>query len=229
MADARRAYQRYLELQPHGEFAVELRAIVDRLESSDGCWSSGSRPPATRPPPLSSRTAGGSAPTSWRRRSWCTRRTAASFPRSPHASTSPPSSPSSSGTVADAGIGFGDLDAVAVTCGPGLVGALLVGVETAKALAFAPRQAAHRREPFGGGIWPPRLSLMGTPQGSPKPPAMGLPRRSRERAHAVATAGLGDAPATPPVSASRAAGLRRSHGDHPGRRAGEDVAARLHP
>jgi N6-L-threonylcarbamoyladenine synthase len=39
--------------------------------------------------------------------------------------------------LADAGIAFGDLDAVAVTCGPGLVGALLVGVETAKALAFA--------------------------------------------------------------------------------------------
>jgi N6-L-threonylcarbamoyladenine synthase len=39
--------------------------------------------------------------------------------------------------VAEAGVGFGDLDAVAVTCGPGLVGALLVGVETAKALAFA--------------------------------------------------------------------------------------------
>jgi N6-L-threonylcarbamoyladenine synthase len=39
--------------------------------------------------------------------------------------------------LADAAIGFGDLDAVAVTCGPGLVGALLVGVETAKALAFA--------------------------------------------------------------------------------------------
>ena len=30
-----------------------------------------------------------------------------------------------------------DLDAIAVTAGPGLVGALLVGVETAKALAFA--------------------------------------------------------------------------------------------
>jgi N6-L-threonylcarbamoyladenine synthase len=40
-------------------------------------------------------------------------------------------------TVADAGIALGDLDAIAVTCGPGLVGALLVGVETAKALAFA--------------------------------------------------------------------------------------------
>gem|GEM_PF-3149599 len=31
MADARRAYQRYLELEPHGEFAGELRAIVERL------------------------------------------------------------------------------------------------------------------------------------------------------------------------------------------------------
>ncbi|HVZ74681.1 MAG TPA: tRNA (adenosine(37)-N6)-threonylcarbamoyltransferase complex transferase subunit TsaD [Polyangia bacterium] len=39
--------------------------------------------------------------------------------------------------VADAGISFSDLDGVAVTCGPGLVGALLVGVETAKALAYA--------------------------------------------------------------------------------------------
>jgi N6-L-threonylcarbamoyladenine synthase len=32
---------------------------------------------------------------------------------------------------------FRELDAIAVTAGPGLVGALLVGVETAKALAFA--------------------------------------------------------------------------------------------
>jgi N6-L-threonylcarbamoyladenine synthase len=39
--------------------------------------------------------------------------------------------------VAEAGIGFEDVDAIAVTHGPGLVGALLVGVETAKALAFA--------------------------------------------------------------------------------------------
>jgi N6-L-threonylcarbamoyladenine synthase len=39
--------------------------------------------------------------------------------------------------VAQAAIEFRDLDGIAVTCGPGLVGALLVGVETAKALAYA--------------------------------------------------------------------------------------------
>ena len=39
--------------------------------------------------------------------------------------------------IADAGVSFRDIDAIAVTAGPGLVGALLVGVETAKALAFA--------------------------------------------------------------------------------------------
>ncbi len=38
--------------------------------------------------------------------------------------------------LAEAGIGFGDLDAVAVTEGPGLAGALLVGILYAKALAF---------------------------------------------------------------------------------------------
>jgi N6-L-threonylcarbamoyladenine synthase len=39
--------------------------------------------------------------------------------------------------LADAGLQFREVDAIAVTAGPGLVGALLVGVETAKALAFA--------------------------------------------------------------------------------------------
>ena len=38
--------------------------------------------------------------------------------------------------LSDAGLGFKDLDAVAVTYGPGLVGALLVGVSAAKAVAF---------------------------------------------------------------------------------------------
>jgi N6-L-threonylcarbamoyladenine synthase len=39
--------------------------------------------------------------------------------------------------IAQAGIAFSDLDAVAVTHGPGLAGALLVGILYAKALAFA--------------------------------------------------------------------------------------------
>lgn len=39
--------------------------------------------------------------------------------------------------LANAGISFKDIDGVAVTEGPGLVGALLVGVNAAKALAFA--------------------------------------------------------------------------------------------
>lgn len=39
--------------------------------------------------------------------------------------------------IADAGIGLEDISAVAVTEGPGLVGALLVGISFAKALAYA--------------------------------------------------------------------------------------------
>lgn len=39
--------------------------------------------------------------------------------------------------VEEAGIGLGDIDIVGVTYGPGLVGALLVGLSAAKALAFA--------------------------------------------------------------------------------------------
>ena len=39
--------------------------------------------------------------------------------------------------LGEAGVGFADLDAIAVTEGPGLAGALLVGISYAKALAFA--------------------------------------------------------------------------------------------
>jgi N6-L-threonylcarbamoyladenine synthase len=39
--------------------------------------------------------------------------------------------------LAQAGITLADLDAIAVTSGPGLAGALLVGITYAKALAFA--------------------------------------------------------------------------------------------
>ena len=39
--------------------------------------------------------------------------------------------------MADAGLGYAELDAVAVTHGPGLVGSLLVGVQAAKGIAYA--------------------------------------------------------------------------------------------
>jgi N6-L-threonylcarbamoyladenine synthase len=39
--------------------------------------------------------------------------------------------------LAEAKLGFGDLDAVAATGGPGLIGGVMVGVMTAKAIAFA--------------------------------------------------------------------------------------------
>lgn len=42
-------------------------------------------------------------------------------------------------TLAEANVTLGDLDAIAVTSGPGLAGALLVGITYAKALAFARR------------------------------------------------------------------------------------------
>ena len=42
--------------------------------------------------------------------------------------------------LCDAGVALGDIDAIAVTYGPGLVGALLVGVSTAKALAYAAKK-----------------------------------------------------------------------------------------
>ena len=51
--------------------------------------------------------------------------------------------------LAQAGIGFGDLDAVAVANRPGLLGALLVGVSAAKTLAYAlriPLLAVHHIE-----------------------------------------------------------------------------------
>jgi N6-L-threonylcarbamoyladenine synthase len=39
--------------------------------------------------------------------------------------------------LAEAGVGFGDLDAVAATGGPGLIGGVIVGVVEAKAIAYA--------------------------------------------------------------------------------------------
>ncbi len=46
-----------------------------------------------------------------------------------------------------AGLALDAVDGIAVTCGPGLIGSLVVGVAAAKALAFAAAPAAVRGEP----------------------------------------------------------------------------------
>ena len=88
-------------------------------------------------PPRSSRTGGACAPTSSRRRSRRTRHTAASCPRSRRASTSRRSSRCIGARRRRRGRCVSRPRRDRRDRGPGLVGALLVGVETAKALAFA--------------------------------------------------------------------------------------------
>jgi N6-L-threonylcarbamoyladenine synthase len=55
--------------------------------------------------------------------------------------------PTITAALAEADVTLADLDAIAVTSGPGLSGALMVGVGAAKALAVALDTPALRREP----------------------------------------------------------------------------------
>ena len=79
------------------------------------------------------------ARTSSPRRPSCTRASAASCPRSPRAGTSSSSRPSCARRSGRPTRRSRTSSAVAVTAGPGLIGALLVGVSAAKALAWARR------------------------------------------------------------------------------------------
>jgi N6-L-threonylcarbamoyladenine synthase len=69
----------------------------------------------------------------------------------------------------EAGLGFGDLDGVAATAGPGLIGGLIVGLMTAKAIALAhdlPLMAVNHLEAHAltpgltEGLLPPYLLLL---------------------------------------------------------------------
>ena len=51
-------------------------------------------------------------------------------------------------SLKDANVKLEDVDGIAVTCGPGLVGALLVGVSYAKALSFATRKTINCSKPY---------------------------------------------------------------------------------
>ncbi len=52
--------------------------------------------------------------------------------------------------LANAGVTLADIDGVAAAAGPGLIGGVIVGLTTAKALALVTRQAADRGEPSRG-------------------------------------------------------------------------------
>jgi N6-L-threonylcarbamoyladenine synthase len=67
--------------------------------------------------------------------------------------------------LAEAGIGFAEIDAVAVTTGPGLVGALLVGMAGAKAVAMATRADLVAVNHLEGHYWANFLE-----HGPPDPP-----------------------------------------------------------
>src|SRR3954452_14849739 len=68
-----------------------------------------------------------------------------------------------------AGVGFGDLDGVAVTVGPGLIGALLVGIAAAKSIAFATGVPLIGVNHLEGHIWANFLE-----HGAPEPPYVAL-------------------------------------------------------
>ncbi len=76
-------------------------------------------------------------------------------------------------TLAEAGLGVGDIDGVAYTAGPGLVGALLVGAGVARSLAWAldvPAIGVHHME---GHLLAP-LMEHDDPRGRPEPPFVAL-------------------------------------------------------
>ena len=70
--------------------------------------------------------------------------------RSPPAAISTISIPLIRRVMAEAGLGFGDLAGIAATGGPGLIGGVMVGVMTGKAIAAVARQALHRRQSSRG-------------------------------------------------------------------------------
>ncbi|MFR7893595.1 MAG: hypothetical protein ACLU38_05410 [Dysosmobacter sp.] len=84
--------------------------------------------------------------------------------------------------LADAGVTGGDIDAVAVTYAPGLIGAVLVGLSFAKSVAYAPGRAAHPGAPYPR---PHRRELSGVPgAGAAVPGAVHVRRQHAVRGRA---------------------------------------------
>jgi N6-L-threonylcarbamoyladenine synthase len=75
--------------------------------------------------------------------------------------------------LAAAGVDLQRIDVVAATRGPGLVGALLVGLSLGKAIAYALRRPFHAVHHIEGHLYSPFLP----PPAAPTPPAAPLPER----------------------------------------------------
>jgi N6-L-threonylcarbamoyladenine synthase len=71
--------------------------------------------------------------------------------------------------LARAGIAWKDVEVVAATRGPGLVGALLVGLSIGKAIAFAGERPFHAVHHLEGHLYSPFLRAPGDPE-APEPP-----------------------------------------------------------
>ncbi|MCX7019024.1 MAG: tRNA (adenosine(37)-N6)-threonylcarbamoyltransferase complex transferase subunit TsaD [Candidatus Sumerlaeota bacterium] len=78
--------------------------------------------------------------------------------------------------LTNTGLTLDDVDALAVTLGPGLIGALLVGVETAKALAFSRQKPLIPVHHIAGHLYAPFLSSAEHGQPRTKNEAAPLPR-----------------------------------------------------
>jgi N6-L-threonylcarbamoyladenine synthase len=70
-----------------------------------------------------------------------------------------------------AGVTLADVEVVAATRGPGLVGALLVGLSLGKAIAFAKQRPFHAVHHLEGHLFSPFLRAPGDPAAPARPPA----------------------------------------------------------
>ncbi len=80
----------------------------------------------------------------------------------------------SAAALAGAGVGLGDIDAVAATRGPGLVGALLVGLSLGKSLAYGLAREFHGVHHMEAHLFSPFLRLAGEPAETPPESFVGL-------------------------------------------------------
>ena len=171
------------------------------------------------------RRAARSSRASWPPRPSCTRPTAASSPRSPPATTWARSTRSSTSALERAGLRLDDVSRVAVTQRPGLIGALLIGVATAKAIAYAAGKPLVMVDHLHGHIaasWlepvaldPPFVSLVASGGHTRLDLVTDLRAPGAPRADDRRRRRRGDRQGRPPARASATRAARRSSGSPP--------------